>query len=64
MAVTARSGGGVLLPIFLMSIFARLPLVTCATNQLEVMQEQELRQLIADEEYVVVLFSKCSKPGR
>ncbi|MPC08347.1 hypothetical protein E2C01_000932 [Portunus trituberculatus] len=35
---------------------ARLPLVTCENNQLEVMQEQELRQFIADEDYVVVLF--------
>ena len=47
------------LPIFLLFMFAKLPLATTENNQLEVMNEQELRQLIADEDYVVVLFSKC-----
>uniref|UniRef100_A0A0P4WMG4 Thioredoxin domain-containing protein n=1 Tax=Scylla olivacea TaxID=85551 RepID=A0A0P4WMG4_SCYOL len=59
MAVTVRSARRVLLPIFLISIFARLSPVTCTNNQLEVMQEQELRQFIIDEDYVVVLFSNA-----
>lgn len=44
------------LTVQLLSLF--LSSVTCATNQLEVMNEQELRQLITDEDYVVALFSK------
>lgn len=43
------------LTIQLLSLF--LSSATCATNQLEVMNEQELRQLITDEDYVVALFS-------
>lgn len=56
MAVTLRFSM-ISLPIFLLLIFAKLPLVTSTNNQLEVMNEQELRQLIVDEDYVVVLFS-------
>ncbi|KAG0711073.1 hypothetical protein GWK47_021496 [Chionoecetes opilio] len=56
MAVTLPSVGRVV-PIFQLFMLAMLLLATSANNQLEVMNEQELRQLIVDEEYVAVLFS-------